>query len=266
MYTAKPSPMIKAPKVPSVVVYSFGKIGSKAIVSALNCDAANIHNLYYSNWPCYPNYRGAEASLISRAIMLAKFPVRRALLRSHRPLIITGVRDPLERNMSMFFHHLAAYVFSYTTGFPYGKASANRTSAETDPEYLATVFDARFDHAYPINWFDIEFKRYTGIDIYNEPLLANGASCGVIYGDRFNVFAYRYEAMQNDIGLIAESLSEVLDSEITIGTSNRGIDKWYSGLYSEFKECFVPSHELSRLLYDSKYSQFFGYRPQPSVS
>ena len=247
------------PVIPNVVVYSFGKIGSKAVVGALNGEAANIHNFYYSNWPCYPNYRGAEPGLVNRAIMRAKFPIRRALLRFNKPLIITGVRDPLERNISMFFHHLAAYVFSYTTGFPYGKASANRTGAERDPEYLATVFNASFDHEYPTTWFDIEFKKYTGIDIYAESALADGASCGVIYGDRFNVFAYRYEAMRNDAGQIAEQLSNVLDFDVVIGTSNRGIDKWYSGLYRDFKESFVPSSQLSQFLYDSKYSQFFGY-------
>ena len=243
---------------PKFLVYSFGKVGSKSIEAGIGDGCSNIHNMYFKNWACYPNYRGAEQSLFSRFKLFLFFQYRRLLLTYRKPKIVTAIRDPLDRNMSMFFHHLSAYVFSYSTGFPYGKVRANRVAAEFDSNFLVNVFEERFDHSYPVNWFDLEFKKFTGIDVYKYPF-KKASPFQVIKENGFDVFIYRYEDLKTKRNEIEKGISDFCGKSIDLSEErNVAGSKWYSDLYRDFKKNYTPSEKV-QAIYDSAYADFFSY-------
>lgn len=245
----------------TVFIYQMGKVGSTALENSIE-GAVHIHNFYSANHPCRVRLAGLAGfgwryylkRLAQECEMLVK---RIAFKRRKHSKIVTLVRAPLERNISMFFHDLDCYLFALYSNCdrtPYPPA-ATRTQ---DPTVLYEAFNKHFQHEYPLSWFDRELKRMTGVDIYSHPFDKHS---GFI-----KINEQGCEVLCLDIRVLKRSkaaICEFLEQDIEISFANQAEHKWYGDLYAHFKHTYKPTQELVSKLEGSKfYQHFYAQGPQ----
>jgi hypothetical protein len=187
------------------------------------------------------------ASPLSKAGRGASRAIRRlALARRPEVRIITFVRDPLERNISMFFQNLAHWLALDDV------RHVRDTRIEWDA-LIADAFERSFNHAYALDWFDRELKRLTGIDVFARPFDADQATA-VFERGRYRVLLVRYERLHHAIAQIADFAGT---GHIDLGRVNRGERKWYGALYADFKRDYQAPPALLQRLYGSRYARHF---------
>lgn len=156
---------------PAVLVYQMAKVGSKTVlhtvrrsrpgvpvfhVHALTRDGMQSLERFY-RWSRVPALPGAGHLLVSRFL---EGQMQRGLTPG-RWKVITLVRDPIARNMSLLFHLGKRLLPDF----------AQRCDAGTlDP---VAIFD-RFSAAFPgqvdcMRWFDDELRRVFGVDVFETP-------------------------------------------------------------------------------------------------
>lgn len=193
-------------KVP--VIYTMGKVGSMAIEAAIK----------RAGLPCHEIHTLDDAALMrmaKSAIEAGRFPPRHVctamawkaeeLSRPDRCLYISPVREPIERNLSAYFHNLPA---NLATG---------------EPSELLARFVAGYSHRVPVIWFDREFGAQLGIDVYSEPFdhAAKWSRVG-------NVLLIRSDADDKTKSAV---LSKALGKKIEVRRSNVAANKRYADLY-----------------------------------
>lgn len=227
-----------------VLVYQMGRVGSTALAHSLP-GSIHIHSLY-GNMPCYVHDQQIHSSLPRRLNRTANNLLKRAALRSVENLkIISLVRDPLARNISMFFLNLPHWLYHY-----YGITHAD--SRDSGPELLTHAFEKVFDHAYPLSWFDVELSRFLGQDILAHQF--DPARGYAIYElDKARVFLAQHEALGSLIG----PLSEFCQTDITLQQVNATATKWYKCLLEDFTKIYRPPASYLDLLYNSRVVRHF---------
>jgi len=162
--------------------------------------------------------------------------------------IITFSRDPLARNISMFFQELPYYMVGAESFHKYQSYGRGHGLEE-----LQYVFEHYFNHAYALEWFDKEFYNFTNIDIYQKSFnMLDGYE--ILSSKRFDVLLLKYESMFDAIPVIEDFIGQ----KINVIRKNDSSKKWYAEVYREFKESYVPSDNVVQI-YNSKYAKHFGY-------
>lgn len=228
----------------TILIYQMGKVGSTSLAKALGDRAIQIHNFYPSNEPCSrrPSYR-----LRKKLLHWAFYHVIRRGIRRRKTLkIITLVRDPIGRNVSMYFHDL-----HYWLAYYFSEVRPDRVGRE-DMTTLIDCFRETFDHDYPLDWFDKELKRLAGIDVY-EHAFDRATGCSRIDKDGVSLLIVQTEKLRECWHLVEEFCGHKLE----LREDNRGARKWYGNSYAAFLEAYsVSADELDRT-YSSRYATFF---------
>ncbi len=175
--------------------------------------------------------------------------IKKNIFSERRPAkIITIVRDPILMMISYFF----------------SKASANHLPEahiawkEKNVDKLQELFiknvlgtDRLDSHLY---WYENDFLRATGIDIYAHPFDAN-LKTGYIEHDLFPTLIIRTE-MEDDVkaNIIAEFLKIPLFTLTRENTRSKKID---ASLYEEFKESLTIPDEIIDKIYSSRLCTHF---------
>src|SRR5439155_18262314 len=78
--------------------------------------------------------------------------------------VITGVRDPIERNISWFFTMLL-------DRWPQTQAKERLAANERDElaRELIDIFHNELDHNEPLRWFEDEMQAVFEVDVFAEP-------------------------------------------------------------------------------------------------
>ena len=151
---------VKVLKRDLVLIYQMGKVASSSIYNSLK-DKKNVTYQIHRFDEDYikevndfnKNKSGFSESKIvdERSVRIKKL----FLKKPSKPIfLISLVRDPIERNVSAFFqnkNHLAK----------------NYSYANTQD--LIELFYNLYAHETPLIWFDKEFKKTTGVDVYDFP-------------------------------------------------------------------------------------------------
>ena len=151
-----------------VIVYQMAKVGSSAVVAGLQgarlptfhvhrMDAEHLHQMREDRralgWFVPPVARHDRLGLRLR---------RELLDRGGRTAMVTLVRDPIARNISSYFEHVDAI---------WHRMNAHQSISV---DLLVEGFRTRFPHQEPLNWFDEELFRATGIDVFQREFPASG--------------------------------------------------------------------------------------------
>lgn len=89
---------------------------------------------------------------LQRKTMIIGTALHRHIVRKRRPVkIITPIREPIARNVSLFFHFMEA------TALPYERLGLDE---------LRACFLKGVRHATALTWFDVEFLPSLGLDVY----------------------------------------------------------------------------------------------------
>jgi hypothetical protein len=237
----------------SIFVYQMGKVGSSSLEMNIP-KSIHIHN-FYDNDPCWVNMRLHFPGYKLYVKYHAFYFIRRLFFWSRRKTkIITVVRDPHERNMSMYFQNLHSWLVHAYTGFPKGRSDVKAVLGRSEGVgVLYQVYDQVFPKRYPLDWFDFEFKKLTGINVYDYSFdKVQGYSR--INTKKYEILILRADLIDKNINVVNEFCSLKLSD---LKNSNDGSKKWYSTVYKEFKAGYKLSENDSLLYSESKYVKHF---------
>ncbi len=150
---------------PILLVHQMGRAGSMTTVNTLRHSGVSLP-IFHTHWL-------NPASIQKRQSWVEHLP------ESHRPLnvrvgtrianhlqqqgtdsrnwkLVSVFREPVARNVSVFFLSIDAFVDNFHQRY---------TKGELDNQQLLTIFLDKFPHHQPLEWFNDEVKAVFGIDI-----------------------------------------------------------------------------------------------------
>ncbi len=202
---------------PVVLNYQMGKVGSSTV-------AKYLRDSGYCEWHIHRFYDTPVAvrkpkNRLFRALDLIVLKI--VLAAPGRALIISGVRDPVSRDISMFFQ-VSEKLYDL--------------APETAPlETMIEAFEQKFPCGACCKWFDDELKRAVGIDVFAHPF-DKEAGYQVIETRRTALFLYRLDKLDR----LETSLVEFFDlPDYKLIETNRNERKTYSRKYSDFKAAYA---------------------------
>lgn len=170
-----------------------------------------------------------------------------------RPVkIITGVREPIARDISVFFQGtewdiwpLIRYDNSWL--YLFGDYKDNNTK-KLDGKLLKKeicTFEKSLNHTFDnitreiiknksdeFSWFDYEIKALFDVDIYEYPF-DKEKGYSIIKQDNIHILIYKCEQLNQLEDIIGEFIKE---PGFSLNSTNQGDEKVYSYVYKKFKE------------------------------
>jgi hypothetical protein len=210
---------------PAVVVHQMGKVGSSSLYEALkrsgDFEAYQTHNFLSREKP-------------ERMVQKHAHHVVNTLIPEGRSIrFISGVRDPMARNISAFFHNMPAEVKTVDEAL-------ERFRIQAEQEVQVTQ-----------HWFDAQVGTALGINVFERP--ADFSRGGHVVAGNFLILRLEDPQVARE-----QAVARFLDLEsFSMPRVNVGSEKPYAGLYAEFKKRFRPSKALVEVTYDSKYLRHF---------
>ena len=188
---------------------------------------------------------------------------RRRLLESQRPgkrlRIITGVREPISRDISQYWHVFDSWVIYWNEfeSYPSMQESClefikKYTWLPPAPDEVLSPAYGYYDgfrqnrkYGWEFDWYDQCLKRELGVDVYAYPF-DREKGYTVIQTDFVEIFLYRMENL-NDL---EKELAEFVGSpDFRLTNTNTSMDKEYLFAYKEFMKTFNPPQELIDFYY-----------------
>lgn len=222
-----------------VLLYQMGKVGSSTLKHSLEIykvESMHVHRFYFSDNE-RPLSLKDRLQKIKHNLLVNKFIKN----EKEELKVITFYRDPLSRNISSFFQNLNYY---------FSPEELKALNFETLEEKFNNSHQL---HHTPNNWFDVEFKRKLGIDVFKYPFNKD-KGYAIIKDKHLSIFI----CTTNKINSLEQELGQFLGiDKFKIHNDNIGAKKWYKGLYTEFKQKYSPDKEMVNNLYNSKTIKHF---------
>jgi hypothetical protein len=238
--------MVKSGAVP-VIVYQMGKVASTSITASLRrlrgLPVFHVHRLCRENIEAL-NARREQKEFTRLPVDAVGAKLAELVIDAGRPAkIITLVREPIGRNISAYFENLEE-----RHGY---KVYEQKSIASLIEDFLV-----RYPHSQPLTWFDKEFKKALGIDIYEFPFpLETGFS--TISTAQFDVLVLRCD-LPDDVK--ARCVGEFIGrSDFRLIQKNVSRDKPYAKQFLDFKENIrLPQAYVEKMLTSRFCCHFFG--------
>jgi len=240
-----------------VLIYQMGKVGSRTIAKSTEKLGYTVwapHTMsgdlneklfkQYKNPKCL-DFNGRFKLFIKR--IKQKIIIR--ILKTRKNLkIITIVREPISRNISMYFQNIHIPLMEIA------KKNDVRLPNNSNLTRLIKEFRSKFNHFHGINWFDNEFKNYFDIDVYKYDF-DKKLGYGVIKKQNIEVLILKLEKLSK-IG--EEAIRDFLGvDKFIINNTNISDEKWYAVVYNDFKQQIVFNKDFLKDIYTSKYMKHF---------
>lgn len=229
-----------------ILVYQVGKVGSSTVYYSLKsaghrCE--HVHRIAPENIEKVAEDR-RRRGLPVKDERLGLAIAHRLNRADGKVRIVTMVREPLSRNMSAFFQNLTDY---------YGGSPLDSIPVDE----AIRRFLEEYPHHVPLEWFDTEFERVTGVCLFNYPFPFE-KQWTVVSEGRFEILVLRVEASDE---VKAEALRSFLGlADLKLVRANVGEGKDYAKLYEDFRRRIrLPEDYVDRML-GSKYARHF-YSP-----
>ena len=156
---------------PILLVHQMGRAGSMTTVDTLRAAGLDLP-IFHTHW-LHPDSLKTRLSYASiKGMKESRYPLNvRTSIRISEHLqrvgagsrdwhIVSVFREPVARNMSVFFLSINAFIKDFFDRHESGNLS--------DEEILQT-FLKQFPHDQPVQWFDQEIRDTFGIDVYDFP-------------------------------------------------------------------------------------------------
>ena len=239
---------------PILLVHQMGRAGSMTTVNSLRKAGVGLP-VYHTHWL---NPESVEKRLqwvrdrpeSHRPLNVRVGQKLAAELQQHGTArrhwkIVTICREPIARNVSVFFLSIDAFVKDFDQRFRRG---------ELDHAKLLEIFLERFPHDQPLDWFDREMRDVFGIDIYTEPF-PQDKGYQILRTERVDVLAIKLEqlnhchadAFRDFLALEVEGLAQ---THVTEQDPDRT-------MYKDFvRQAVLPDEYLDRM-YQSRFARHF---------
>lgn len=228
-------------------LYQMGKVASTSIEN----DLKNKFNVVHTH-SLYKNYITQDQFKLKHSIKKHdhKFILGELIsyfLRKFKEeiKIITLVRDPVARNISMFFQDLHLLL--------YDEFRSNARKEYNYKNFFESFFHKRINHFYFNEWFDREIRRAFKIDIYNYPF-DKEKGYTIIRDNNINILLLKVEKLDKLEKIIRKFTNY---DEFNLFSSNSASNKWYSDIYDDFKKNVKFEKKLIDKIYSTRYSNHF---------
>jgi hypothetical protein len=232
-------------RYPLILVYTMGKVGSSTLQASLKKyyparDIKHVHFLsdfYLEDVLPKTNHK----QHIEKGHRIKGW-VEKAIKRDRPVKIITLTREPIGRSISNFFQNPIDFI--------------DGPLEEYSKEALFDAFSNKLDFDYVQNWFDEEFRNFTGIDIYSYPFDHEKGFTIINDHPNFEVLAMKLEAL-NDC--FSPALKAFLRKDISnLYMANESKKKQgVLPILQYFKENLRLDSKMINSIYESKYMQHF---------
>jgi 2-polyprenyl-3-methyl-5-hydroxy-6-metoxy-1,4-benzoquinol methylase len=255
---------------PLLLIYQMGKVGSQTIEATLRnahipqkivrLHIMSPHNIGMLGRRLGDNAMSEPAKESLRRqlneathlyhIMLARRIRAFVGTRRAKAQLIVGVRDPVGLMLASIFQNRSAF-FSNLEGIT---AETVRELILKDPkvEPIRRRYMAE-STAYVDNWFDVELKKVTGIDVYRQPF-PHDRGYFIYENKAVRALVYRFENLDG----LKPMLEDFLGLELPLLMHcNIGEEKSYAETYRKVKEQLRLPVEYLRSQYSTRLSQHF---------
>ena len=239
---------------PILLVHQMGRAGSMTTVNTLRgtgLDLAVFHTHWLNpasverrqNWVKHLPISRQPLNIRMSTLISAQLQ-REGTGRRHWKLV-TVFREPIARNVSVFFLSIDAFVENFQRRYQRG---------ELNNETLMGIFLDKFPHEQPLLWFEQEIEQVFGINVYDQAFLEN-KGYQVIRTDHVDLLLIKLEqlnhcyrdAFRNLLGV------EIPDLEHTHVTE---LDPT-KPMYTDFvRNAVFPAEYLDRM-YESAFARHF---------
>lgn len=231
-----------------VFIYSMGKVGSNSLSYTLESAGIDCSSKHYFGGEQLHFFQNHKSNWPGKAYRKwAQFYLRQ---QPKKVNIITLVRDPLARNLSMTFFSLERILY-HTLQSKDGRNLKGQNLSRS--ELIQIGFEEQLNHRGPLLWFEEEFGAVVGINVYDFPF-DQSAGYSIIEQEHVRVLILKLEKLQSLEKVIAKFVGL---KDFKLRSANRSEKNWYADLYKEFKQNFVPTEEYIQLLYESKFMKHF---------
>lgn len=212
-----------------VLVYQMGKVASASVTkSLLRYYPGVVLKAHYFD----PDHKDWRVGRLYRWVIEGANPIR----------IISLTREPIGRNVSLFFQNFEKY-----TGVPYHKANYSL-------EELREFFLEKFPTRRPGHWFDNHIKNNFGIDVYVNPF----PECGYATYNHKNIRLLIIRSELND----NEKVKVIRDflglNEFQLINRNIGAQKAYASAYEDFKrKVKLPLYYVDEMCKSKYFNHFY---------
>ena len=216
-----------------ILNYQVGKVGSSSIAEYLKQN--NIHEWHIHRFYNFPVHNKNKKNTFTFILDIALLKL--AKRRCKKIYVITGFREPVSRDLSMFFH------------------SFEHTHYDDDLTFkeLEAVFRSKYDIGKSVDWFELEFNKIFNINVYDFPFQTENGYTKFI-SNNINFFIYDMKFLNS----LEKQIGEFLEIEgYRLIKSNDSSSKPYKQKYKDFTEFFsLNDVEISYVL-NSQYAKHF---------
>lgn len=227
-----------------ILIYQMGKVGSTSLENSLP-ESLHFHTLY-GNSPCRPHLKQRRRGIIRTFEGFVSDFTKRIAIRLRKEVkIVSIVREPFSRDISMFFQDLPYWMCEHI-----GKINLDTRAEGFD--ILIDSFNDSYDWKYALTWFDKEVKRLTKIDVYKHEF-DKKTGISLIRKGKYQLLLVKMESLNNN----TEVLSSFTKAKLQLTDTNRAQNKWYAPIYRSFKSTFIPSKHYKDTVINSKLYRHF---------
>lgn len=229
-----------------VIVYQMAKVGSSAVVAALQAarlPVFHVHRMNIENLRKMREVRPALGWVVPAVPAHDQLGLRlreKVIRRRCRAAIVTMIRDPIARNLSSYFEHLD---FIWRTENAHEVVSL---------EHLIDGFHTRYPHDEVLTWFEDEMLPVTGIDVYQHPFPSCGHS--VVQHENLDLLILKTE-LSNDSKTLA--LSEFGAHVQLVNVTNTTAAKPKGVVYKQFLRAIRLDRFYVEKMLGSRYVRHF---------
>ncbi len=240
----------------TIFIYQMGKVGSTSLEHSLP-SAVHIHAFYSKNHTCPVRLKGLAKFGLKHFFYRAEqellgWLLRRTFKKRRHTKIITLVREPQARNMSMFFHDIDAYLFAAHTNCLDSRKLPLPTRCQHS-SVLVDIYNQEFDHDYVLHWFDNEFLPMTGINVYDNSF-DKEQGFSHLKCDSVEVICIRTDKLKY---CMAE-VSKFVGQEVILDNVNQANEKWYGDIYQNFISSYkLPEAQKEKINRSQFFRHFF---------
>lgn len=227
----------------TILIYTLGKVGSSTIYHELKRispfgNVLHVHFLsdeWLNNRLKKTNHYGNNRKAADKVVQyLADHP-------RNKKKIITLVREPVSRELSNFMQNSADFIDGDITSHPI--------------DALQQAYMEKMSYDYTFNWFDSEFKSYTGFDVFSTPFDTE-KGYAVYHHNGFDILVIKLEKLNE---CYAECLNKFLGlSNMQMKKAyNQSASKQISNVYSQLKERIKFPKSYLEEVYRHQYVKHF---------
>lgn len=249
-----------ADNTPILLVHQMGRAGSMTTVNTLRAASLSfpVFHTHWLNpesvklrqeWNRHLSWNRQPLNIRTSSLIAAELAREGTSRRQWK--LVTVFREPVARNLSVFFLCIDAFVEDFQRRYERGGL---------DGDVLLDVFLQRFPHDQPLAWFDREVREVFGVDVYAYDFPADQGYC-ILQADRVELLLVKVEqlnrcfrsAFREFLGVDVPQLQQSHVTEAdpamlmyrdfirTVRLPDAYLDRMYS---SRFARHFYPDEEI----------------------